>query len=53
MELYIDNAPWKDDLVTLSPVIQNGALIVPTRSGRGADINEEAVKAHPPKNPHP
>ena len=30
-----------------------GELIVPTRPGWGADINEEAVKAHPPKNPHP
>jgi len=26
---------------------------VPTRPGWGADINEEAVRAHPPKNPHP
>jgi hypothetical protein len=32
-------------------VIQNGELIVPTRPGWGADINEEAVRAHPPKNP--
>ena len=30
-----------------------GELIVPTRPGWGADINEEAVRAHPPKNPHP
>jgi L-alanine-DL-glutamate epimerase-like enolase superfamily enzyme len=53
MEIDIDDVPWKDDLVTHPPVIQNGELIVPTRPGWGADINEEAVKAHPPKNPHP
>ena len=27
-----------------------GELIVPTRPGWGADVNEEAVKAHPAKN---
>ena len=53
MEIDIDDVPWKDDLVTHPPVIQNGELIVPNRPGWGADINEEAVKAHPPKNPHP
>ena len=53
MEIDIDDVPWKDDLVTHPPVIQNGELIVPTRPGWGADINEEAVRAHPPRNPHP
>jgi L-alanine-DL-glutamate epimerase-like enolase superfamily enzyme len=53
MEIDIDDVPWKDDLVTHPPVIQNGELIVPTRPGWGADINEEAIRAHPPKNPHP
>ena len=53
MEIDIDDVPWKDDLVTHPPVIQNGELIVPTRPGWGADINEEAVRAHPPKNLHP
>jgi L-alanine-DL-glutamate epimerase-like enolase superfamily enzyme len=53
MEIDIDDVPWKDDLVTHPPVIQNGELVVPTRPGWGADINEEAVKAHPPRNSHP
>jgi galactonate dehydratase len=53
MEIDINDVSWKDDLVTHPPVIENGELIVPTRPGWGADINEEAVKAHPPKNPHP
>ena len=44
---------WKDDLVTHPPVIQSFDLLGPTRTGAGADINEEALKAHPPKNPHP
>ena len=53
MEIDIDDVPWKDDLVTHPPVIRDGALIVPDRPGWGADINEEAVRAHPPRNPHP
>ena len=53
MEIDIDDVPWKDDLVTHPPVIENGELIVPTRPGWGADVNEEAVRAHPPRNPHP
>jgi L-alanine-DL-glutamate epimerase-like enolase superfamily enzyme len=53
MEIDIDDVPWKDELVTVPPTIEDGALVVPTRPGWGADINEEAVRAHPPKNPHP
>ena len=49
MEIDIDDVPWKDDLVTKPPKIENGELIVPTGPGWGADVNEEAVKAHPPK----
>jgi L-alanine-DL-glutamate epimerase-like enolase superfamily enzyme len=49
MEIDIDDVPWKDDLVTHPPVIENGQLIVPTRPGWGADVNEEAVRAHPVK----
>jgi L-alanine-DL-glutamate epimerase-like enolase superfamily enzyme len=53
MEIDIDDVPSKDDLFTHPPIIQNGELIVTTRPGWGADINEEAVRAHPPKHPHP
>jgi galactonate dehydratase len=53
MEIDIDDVPWKDDLVSHPPVIENGELIVPTRPGWGADLNEDAVRAHPPRNPHP
>ena len=49
MEIDIDDVPWKDDLVTHPPVIEDGHLLVPTRPGWGADVNEEALKAHPVK----
>jgi len=49
MEIDIDDVPWKDDLVTHPPVIEDGHLLVPTRPGWGADVNEEALRAHPVK----
>ena len=49
MEIDIDDVPWKDDLVTVPPVIENGHLILPKTPGWGADVNEAAVKRHPPK----
>ena len=49
MEIDIDDVPWKDDLVTEPPVIENGHLILPKKPGWGADVDEAAVKRHPPK----
>jgi L-alanine-DL-glutamate epimerase-like enolase superfamily enzyme len=49
MEIDIDDVPWKDDLVTVPPVIEDGYLVIPTGPGWGADVNEDAVRAHPPR----
>ena len=49
MEIDMDDVPWKDDLVTRPPAIENGELIMPQGPGWGADINEEALAAHPPR----
>lgn len=49
MEIEVDDVPWKSDLVTVAPVIENGQLRVPQGPGWGAEINEEAVLAHPPR----
>ena len=49
MEIDIDDVPWKDDLVTVPPKIENGALVVPDGPGWGTELNEEAIAAHPPK----
>ena len=48
MEIDIDDVPWKDDLVTCVPEIENGRLRVPDAPGWGTDLNEEAIRAHPP-----
>ena len=52
MEIDIDDVPWKDDLVTTVPEIEDGCLKVPSAPGRGTELNEEAIRAHPPGRPH-
>jgi len=49
MEIDIDDVPWKDELVTVAPVIDKGELVVPTAPGWGADIDEKVLRAHPPR----
>ena len=49
MEIDPDTVAWYDDLVTTKPVIADGHLRVPTGPGWGTEINEEAVRAHPPR----
>ena len=49
MEIDIDEVPWKDDLVTTVPAIRDGKLVLPKEPGWGTEVNEEAVRAHPPR----
>jgi L-alanine-DL-glutamate epimerase-like enolase superfamily enzyme len=51
MEIDIDDVPWKDDLVTYVPEIKDGHLLIPPGPGWGTELNEEAIRAHPPKRP--
>ena len=47
MEIDIDDVPWKKDLVSNPPVIENGCIKLPTGPGWGAEVNEEVLRAHP------
>lgn len=47
MEIDIDDVPWKDDIVTVKPTIEDGHLVLPTGPGWGTELNEEAIRAHP------
>lgn len=49
MEYEVDDVPWKHDFVSHPPVIEKGELVIPTRPGWGAEVNEEALRAHPVK----
>jgi L-alanine-DL-glutamate epimerase-like enolase superfamily enzyme len=51
MEIDPDVVPWYDELVTVKPVIEHGHLRLPTGPGWGTEVNEAAVKAHPPRRP--
>ncbi len=47
MEFEADDMPWNHDFVTAPPVIESGELILPSGPGWGAEIVEEALRAHP------
>ena len=47
MEIDIDDVPWKDDLVTYVPEIEDGYLKLPPGPGWGADLDLDAIAAHP------
>lgn len=49
MEIDPDTVPWYDDLVTVKPVIEDGYLRLPMGPGWGTEVNEAAVRAHPPR----
>ena len=49
MEIDVDDVPWKDELVTPVPRIEDGHLVLPTGAGWGAEVNEDVVRKHPPK----
>jgi L-alanine-DL-glutamate epimerase-like enolase superfamily enzyme len=46
MEIDIDDVPWKSQLVTQAPTIEDGCLVVPTAPGWGADIVEDVLAEH-------
>jgi L-alanine-DL-glutamate epimerase-like enolase superfamily enzyme len=49
MEIDPDVVPWYHDLVTVTPTIRDGYLELPTGPGWGTEVNEDAVRAHPPR----
>ncbi len=48
MEIDVDDVPWKDDIVTYVPEIEDGCLKLPKGPGWGTELNEDAIRAHPP-----
>jgi L-alanine-DL-glutamate epimerase-like enolase superfamily enzyme len=47
LEVDIDDVPWKDKLVDQPPTIEHGEVVIPTRPGWGADLNEDLARKHP------
>ncbi len=48
MEIDIDDVPWKDDVVS-PPKIEQGHLVLSDSPGWGVEVNEDAIRAHPPE----
>jgi L-alanine-DL-glutamate epimerase-like enolase superfamily enzyme len=48
LEFDVDDAPWRDDLMTHPFEIENGSLKLPTRPGLGSDLIEKELLKHPP-----
>jgi galactonate dehydratase len=46
MEFDVDDAPWRDDLMTNPFEIRNGHMLLPDRPGLGSDLVEEELKKH-------
>jgi galactonate dehydratase len=49
MEIDPDRVPWYDDLVTATPKVEGGFLHLSDAPGWGTEIDEDAVRAHPPR----
>jgi L-alanine-DL-glutamate epimerase-like enolase superfamily enzyme len=49
METDIDSVPWRDEIVSAPPIIENGDLILPKGPGWGIEVDETGLRAHPPK----
>jgi L-alanine-DL-glutamate epimerase-like enolase superfamily enzyme len=50
MEIDIDSVAWRDELFINAPAIEAGDLILPKGPGWGVEVNEAAVRAHPPRS---
>ena len=49
-EIDVDDAPWRDDLMTHPFEIEDGYLKLPERPGLGSDLIEAELLKHPPIN---
>jgi L-alanine-DL-glutamate epimerase-like enolase superfamily enzyme len=47
MEIEVDDVPWKGELLKGAARVEQGQFMIPTAPGWGAEVNEEAVAAHP------
>ncbi len=46
MEYDVDDIPWRDEIVTEAPQIEQGKLRLSGRPGWGAELNEALVRQH-------
>jgi L-alanine-DL-glutamate epimerase-like enolase superfamily enzyme len=47
LELDVDDVPWREELTTAVPQLQDGAVAVPQGPGWGCDVDEDVAREHP------
>jgi galactonate dehydratase len=47
LEVDVDDVPWKDELTTAVPELEDGRVRVPAGPGFGADVDEAVLREHP------
>lgn len=47
MEIDVDDVPWREELFTHPPQVENGYLRIPTGPGWGTGVNEQVILEHP------
>jgi galactonate dehydratase len=47
LEVDVDDVPWREQLTTAVPEMRDGALMIPSGPGWGADVDEEVLAEHP------
>ena len=52
-EFDVDDAPWRDEIMTHPLQVEDGALVLSDRPGLGADLIEEQLAKHPAKASYP
>jgi L-alanine-DL-glutamate epimerase-like enolase superfamily enzyme len=45
-EIDVDDVPWREELFTNLPVVENGVFHIPKNPGWGTDLNEKALEKY-------
>lgn len=48
LEFDVDDAPWRDEIMTHPFTVEDGHLLLPERPGLGSDLIEVELHKHPP-----
>ena len=46
MESDVDSVPWRDDITTVVPEINDGFMTIPNGPGWGCDLNEDMARKY-------
>jgi galactonate dehydratase len=46
MEIDMDDVPWREELFTVLPQIENGQMVVPSGAGWGTELDEKTLNKY-------